>query len=84
MTDRGNAAVSLNDFAATQRAPGGKTCLVCELPPEVRKQLEASKGTREAPGVSYKIMGEWLSTVHGITNGTRGRLERHWQDGHAA
>lgn len=71
------APVSLADFAeANQR---GTSCVVCNAPDEVRRELEQGKGS-----VSYRTMGIWLDRAHGIPGATRGKLERHWQDSHGS
>jgi hypothetical protein len=72
-----NAAASLEAYAA-ERIDGGY-CIVCHAPDDIRRQLEAMKGK---PGITYKLMGEWLRDECGIPKATKGKLERHWHQNH--
>lgn len=67
---------SLAEFAAANplRRVG---CFVCNLPDDVRSQMETAKKNRTA---SYPTMVAWLR-ANGFDDATKGRIERHWQDG---
>ncbi len=75
--DGDTVAPTLAAFAADNGMR--RKCLVCSAEPEVRRQLEQSKGT-----VSYRLMADWLEDAKGYPKGsvTRHKLERHWQESH--
>lgn len=76
--------ISLTEFAAT--TPDNRPrCLLCSVEPEVERQARAGK---EA-GITYRVIGQWLETIVDPALATdrpinKGRLERHFQDGHPA
>ena len=58
-------------------------CLLCNVDPDIERQVREGKQA----GVTYRVIGKWLDTVldSAITQGkpvTKGRLERHFQQGH--
>lgn len=67
---------TLAEFAASN--PDSRPrCLLCSVAPEIEQQARAGK----AAGITYKVIGQWLETIVGEPV-TKGRLERHFQDGH--
>lgn len=72
------SAPSLAAFAAA-RPVRATSCIVCNAPENLRRQLESLKGS---DGVTYRLMGEWLMENHGYKDVTRHKLEKHWQQGH--
>lgn len=69
---------SLQDFAASN-PDNRRRCLLCTVPPEIERQAREGK---EA-GITYRVIGQWLESI--VNDGTtiaKGRLERHFQDGH--
>lgn len=74
MPDR-NDRLSLADYVAA-KGPQVR-CLLCSVPADIEEQARNGK----AAGVTYRVLAEWLDHV-GHPGGTKGRLERHFQDGH--
>lgn len=68
---------SLMEFAAST-PDNRRRCLLCTVPPEIERQAREGK----AAGVTYRQIGQWLESFLDEGPIGKGRLERHFQDGH--
>lgn len=68
---------SLEAFVASLPATRSR-CILCSVDPEIERQAREGK----AAGITYRQIGMWLETVVGEEPITKGRLERHFQQGH--
>lgn len=70
-------ADSLAAFAAAV-SPARKQCVVCALPPEILKQVDAAPDQ----GISYPTVEKWLEAQN--FKATRHQLGRHRTEGHTS
>lgn len=75
--------MKLEEFALKQkqaRVEGHPRCMTCNLPPELRKQVEA--GRASVPPISWTNISKWLGTEgHPIQHVT---IRNHFMAGHAS
>lgn len=70
------AAITLEDFAPTRNT----TCTVCNLPAEVRHQVERARAA-DPQRFTYPVISQWLGK-HAGSDVSDSSLRRHFKRGH--
>ena len=75
-----NTTVSLRDYAAAQDSSAQRPrCLLCNVPYDIEQQARQGHAAK----IPYRIIGKWLETLdESYGKVTKGRLERHFHEGH--
>lgn len=74
------SAPSLADFSAAKRA-SSRDCTVCDLPPDVRAQIDAARAQPVGERASYPTIEAWLAEL-GHPQVKTVRLGSHYRENH--
>ena len=69
----------IQETGINPRPKGGRRCTICDLKPEIRKEVESLR-SQEDP-VSYGVIAAYLTQYHGIRL-TDGGVRNHFDSGH--
>lgn len=75
-----NSTLSLRDFAAAQGPSGLRPrCLLCNVPLDVEQQAQQGRQAK----IPYRVICQWLESLdESYGTVTKGRIERHFYEGH--